>query len=191
MDVELWDAYKKANDLGIKADAKRFVLAFIESCDDTSDMREWVYAELQNLPSLYPRMRHEVFEALVYPILTKDMSQEDPWAFFWMGQLAQNFMSNKKLYAASKYQGSTYYFERAYELCPAEDKFRLGLLSDILSWFDYIEHEWPAGILVAKDDVPKLLLDIAKARELDKEQNSLARLDRLTHRINQNTTWGG
>ena len=191
MDIELWNAYKKANALGVKADAKKYVLAFIESCNETDAIREWVYAELQNLPDHYPRMRHEVFEALVYPILIEDMAREEPWAFFWNGALSQNFMSNKNLYVASKYEGSTYYFERAFELRPDEDKFRLGLLSDMLRWFDYIEHEWPLGLLVTKDYVPQLLLDVAKARELDKEQNSLARLDRLTHRISQKTTWGG
>jgi hypothetical protein len=62
--------------------------------------------------------------------------------------------------------------KEAYELAPSSEEIRSGLLRSLLRGFEYMAHEWPAGILYSADKPWQtqywgVLADIRLARELD------------------------
>lgn len=169
------DHFKKFEtllDAGRKVDAKRALEEFLASASSESDKENWVFANLPNLKlNRASRIRHEVFEEIVFPVLLRGFQQGYPWHQYWLGRLEQNLITSKRHWSAVGYISDTELFRRAYLQESENDEYRKALLYSIMRKLDFCDHEWPAGLIgvESKQDFDELDADIAFADHLDRE----------------------
>jgi len=198
MDETKFQFFIKAQAEGRKAEAKTAVRTFVASCaaDTEADIERWVFAYLATLtdhPHL--RVRHELLEDLILPVLLRGYGRQDPDSLCWLGRLWANLQSDRRLFA--KIENKTMHnvsglqlLRRAYHLAPDRTDIAQALFKALVDVFDDVQHEWPTGLLMRRDEVPEYLVDIRLARQLDSSGRHQLMLDQFEDRLRRCRLWG-
>lgn len=189
MDIELYNTYVRHLDRGRKKDAKQAVLLFVNSFTSLNEMREWSYAYLPKRETNHAsRIRHELYEHIIFPVLLDGFNDGDPLSFYWLAATAQNLMGSSKLHKQIGYISPDELFKSAYESEPNSPRFQHGLLSSLVAGFCYMDHEWPSGIILGLGEnileaVDEIENDIELALELDHSKEYTQRINLFKSRV--------
>jgi hypothetical protein len=174
MNPKHYQAYKEYEGKGLRKQASESLRAFISSFQNENEVSEWVWEYLPRLESnRHARIRHELFHELVYPVLKSGYESNDFEATLWLAKLAQNVYQSQKVHEELSWVRQLELFEKCHEIEPENDEARLLFLNSIVSWLEYTEHEWPAGILYGNDGAT-----IEQCSEINKEIQRVLRLDK-------------
>src|SRR5690348_5477105 len=149
MDAELYQQYIALKNVGKKAQAKAVLERFLASFGSGEEKEQWVRAFLESGDFGY-RIRHEIYEQLVFPVLLKGYHAKDPWSLLWLAKTDQNLYSARWLHSQVDFKSEYQLLKELYEITP-DEMTRNQLLRSNLTWFEYCQHEWPAGILYGMD----------------------------------------
>jgi len=149
MDPRRYQEFKRLQAEGRREDARASLQRFIDSFEPGDNREPWVREFLES-GDCGRRIRHELYEQLVFPVLLDGYRRRDPWSILWLARTAQNLYASRSLHALLDFQSEQQLLRQGYEIDPNED-LRQNLLGSLLSWFAYCQHEWPAGILYGVD----------------------------------------
>lgn len=174
MKTELYQRYLAHRTAGRKRDASDTIREFVASCTGPQDRQEWVRQFLEDGGHEH-RIRHEVYESLVFPVLLDGYVRRDFWSIYWLAKTASSLYAASSLHAQLEYKAERQLFREAFELQPTSE-IRRCLLEAYLAEFSHCQHEWPAGILYGMDgatidDCADLLQDVDFVRSLDDGAN--------------------
>lgn len=147
MNLVHYERYLEFEARGLKRQATEAVRAFIDSFDE-GEIEGWVREHLAELQrNSHGRIRHELFEALVFPVLKRGFLADDVPSILWLGRLIQNLYQARTLHSDLGWVTDTALFRRAFELEPDNVEARSLLLESQARWLSFCVHEWPAVIL--------------------------------------------
>jgi len=172
MKPELYEQFISLKETGRRAEAKVVLDEFIASFQSLGEKAVWVRAFLER-QEFEDKIRHEIYEELVFPVLLEGYSRKDAWSVCNLAKTSQNLYAAKSLHAAVEFRSEFQFLAEAYELEPTE-QIRKYLLDRQIRGFHYSQHEWPAGILYGSNgaslnECDEILQDVAAARTLDRE----------------------
>src|SRR5262249_9460212 len=133
------------------------------------------------------RIRHELYEHILFPVLLAGYQRRDPWALRYLARTAQNLYHAKSLWAQVGV-GEFELLKELLRLCPDDEQARTDVLAAQLRWFSHCTHEWPAGILhgmngASVQECEEILEEIALARKLDRARQHAAFLDDVEAKV--------
>ena len=174
MNIAHYLEFKEYEEKGLKKQASSSVRAFIASFENGNEIEEWVWKYLPELETnRHSRIRHEIFQELVYPVLKRGYEQDDFSSTLWLGKLAQNLYQAQQLHEELAWATELSLFNKCYEIDPKNDEARLLLLKAMVAMLEYSEHEWPSGILYGNDAAT-----IEQCDEIEQEVQRILQLDR-------------
>lgn len=194
MNIEHYEAFLKHEEKGLKKQASESIRAFISSFENIEDTENWVW---ENLPKLkknnHSRIRHEIFNDLVYPILKRGYENDDFASTLWLGKLAQNIYQAQKIHKELNWVSAIALYQKSHALDPTNDEARLCLLKATIDRLAYSEHEWPSCILYGNDcatleECDDINAAVQQARQLDKEQNYREFIKQFVEKLNEYKT---
>ena len=169
MNIKYFNEFEKAKSAGLKTDAKISLDLFIDSFESFEEKEEWVKIFLE-ADEFGHKIRHELYEYVVFPVLLKGYENNDPWSYFWLAETIQNVYSSDKLHEKINHQTDYGLLKKCFAADSSNDVVRLALLDRIARSFNYAVHEWPVGVLYAPEESPEdFLSQIEYARVLDVE----------------------
>jgi hypothetical protein len=188
MNPEYFHEFRRLQEAGRKQEAKTALDRFLASFEPADDKKQWVHKFLES-GSYGHRIRHEIYEHLVFPVLREGYHRREAWSTFWLGKTAQNLYACPALHSQVGFKSEQQLLREAYQIEPNE-QIRESLLRSTLNWFGYCQHEWPAGILYGADgaslvECEEILQDIGFARELDVAGANAPFLQQFEHRLNE------
>ena len=174
MNTNLYEQFVSLKNLGKKAEAKAALDLFIASFETLEEKRVWVCSFLE-AEDYGHRVRHEIYENLVYRVLLDGYLKGDVTSVAWLARTASNLYAIKSPHPLLKHKTEFALFKEAYRLEPNE-RIETDLLNTLINWFSFSQHEWPAGILYEMDgaDIGQcedILQEIKFARSLDHQRN--------------------
>lgn len=186
MKSELYAQFIALKNSGKKSEAKCVLDEFIASFQSFEEKALWV-REFLDSQEFDHKIRHEIFQQLVFPILLNGYSRADAWSIFNLAKTAQNLYDNKTLHAKIGFQSDWQLLAEAYNLQPNEPT-RKQLLEAHIRGFLYRQHEWPAGILAGAnganlDECEAILQEVSFARELDSDSLHAAFLNEFEKKV--------
>lgn len=193
MNAAHFERFLECEARGLRREAKEAVAAFIASFKDEREVRDWVWAALPRLETnRHARIRHELFEHLVFPVLKRGFEAGDIESTLWLGRLIQNLYQAPALYAGIGYVTDVQLLRRCHELDPSHDEARRLLLDAEIRWLDFCAHEWPGALLCGNaaadaDDCAFLAAHVATLRGLDHEARFTGFLDEFERMLAEYT----
>lgn len=175
MDIEHYKEFREFEEKGLKKQASKALRDFISSFENGQEKEEWVWEYLPKLQSnRHSRIRHEIFNELVYPVLKSGYKNNEFSSTIWLGKLAQNIYRAQKIHEELDWVSELGLYEKGFEINPGNDEARLLLLKSIVSWLEYSEHEWPRGILYGNNGATikqcdEISNEVQRVLQLDKE----------------------
>lgn len=172
METEYFAEYRRLKEAGRKAEATAALHRFLASFGPDDDRALWVREYLE-AGDYGHRIRHEIYQTLVFPVLLEGYRRGDAWSAYWLGRTAQNLYTAPALHAQVSDKAEQQLFAEAYDREPREE-VRQSLLASLIEWFAYCQHEWPMGILYGIDgagpeECDELLREVERARSLDRD----------------------
>lgn len=150
MNPDLFKKFRSQLDNGLRDDAAGTMAEFIASFADVEEKRLWVRDFLDNRP-LEGKVRYELYEQLIFPVLLDGYRRSDPWSLRWLCKTAQNLYRARHLWEQIDYKTEHGILVDLVRLCPDDAVLRAELLSKNIDWLRHAVHEWPAGILYGMD----------------------------------------
>jgi hypothetical protein len=153
---------------GRKEEARLAIRRFIESFNNLEEREDWTRRFLSTIKP-GTKLRHELYEEVVLPVLMAGYEARDPWSLYWLAQTSKNARYfDRRLDLPSSQE----LLKEAHALDPSSDAIRHDLLRSLLYGFEYMAHEWPTALLYAPDSpwqtqYREILAEIRLARELD------------------------
>jgi len=146
---ELFERFLRYEKLGMRNEAKKSALDLVASVCGSNSEETWTRDNLHQLPlNGAGRIRHEIFQYIVFPSLKAAMEQVDPEASYLLGKYVQNLYSDDTLWKQVGYRSKTELFREAYDASPNSPRYRGAYLAAVLADLGYTFHEWPSGILI-------------------------------------------
>ncbi|MBK9575438.1 MAG: hypothetical protein IPO40_00025 [Fibrobacteres bacterium] len=179
MDLALYEKFKIACKSKVKADEKRFAAEFVQSFRDDDERLGWAKGFLETVDGRQ-KIRHELYEGIVFPALLAQYRAGSVWAGIW---LARTFGSIVDSDATSRhFEGVTQV--QLYEEClakdPSNDQVRMALVDAKVESMEYAVHAWPRRVIYAEGETSvEFLAEVARSREQDKESRHTAFFDRV------------
>ena len=170
MDLQHYHEFQRLLAEGQKPAARAALARFIGSFAPGDDRQQWVREFLAG-GDYGHRIRHELYEHVIFPVLLDGYHRGDAWSTLWLARTAQNLYACPALHARLGFRSELQLLREAYRLDPIEE-VRETLLRALLKWFAYCQHEWPAGILYGIDGAnaaqcDEILAEVSFARTLD------------------------
>ncbi len=189
MKQALFEQYETAKEQGNKRLAASLIADFIKTFATDEEREEWTRWYMSNR-AIGHAVRHELFEQVIFPVLLSGHRTSDPWCIEMLERCAQNLYKAEHLWSQVGYQTEMQLAERRLEITPNDMKAKERVLEHLISWFQYSEHEWPAGILYGSDGATELqcqeiLRSIHKAHALDNTQAHSHYLDQFEAKVHQ------
>lgn len=189
MDATLFEKYTELNAVGRKSEAKAAMVQFVASFASLGEKQAWSRDHLQSLEiNGGGRVRHELYEGVIFPALLEGYRRNDAWSLFWLAKTIQNLFSAQQLHKLVDRKSDLDLLMQAFALDEGSTEIRDALLRRLVSEFEYCEHEWPSGILYGLDGATPvecdLLMDeLSLARKLDTEGRFAGFLWRFERRL--------
>ena len=157
----------------MRKEAKESALHLVASVCGSNAEEAWTRDNLHLLPlNRAGRIRHEIFQFIVFPPLKSGMERGEPEASYLLGKHIQNLYSDDALYRQIDYRSKTELFQEAYVGNPSSPQYRDAYLSSVLENLSFAFHEWPSGILIEHTDwqqeLRELRAQISLAVSLDR-----------------------
>ncbi|MBP6529304.1 MAG: hypothetical protein KA260_04235 [Burkholderiales bacterium] len=173
MNAELFDLYEAARSRGDNRLSTKALKEFIDSFCSNEEREDWTRWYLTNR-SVSQRMRHEIFEGVVFPVLLTGYKLGDPWCIGWLEACMQNLYSAKHLWAQIGYKSALELAEELVAASPCDADAKQRVLSHLIAWFHHCEHEWPAGILygmngATPEQCKEIGVCVVRAKALDEQ----------------------
>lgn len=149
MRQELYHKFVALNTSGRKEEAKAALQEFLASFQTAEEKRAWVHDFLEH-GAYGHRIRHELYEQLVFPVLLDGYNRQEARSLYLLAKTAQNLYAARSLHAQIGRKTEQQLLREVYDLTRDEEVGQ-NLLRANLRWFDYCQHEWPAGILYGAD----------------------------------------
>lgn len=150
MDQAAYTAFLEAHKEGRKSAATAALRAFIASFASSEEKAAWVAGFLETHDP-ETRIRHELYDALVLPVLAKGYHASDVWSTKWLAMTVQNLYQAKHLWAQLDFVSGHALLRSWRALAPGCDEARTVLLNSMIDRFRFSEHEWPGVILCGMD----------------------------------------
>lgn len=171
MEQALFEQYEAAKESGNKRLASSLLVRFIETFTTDVEREEWTRWYMENR-AIGHAVRHELFEHVIFPVLLAGHHRSDLWCIEMLEHCAQNLYKAEHLWSQVGYQTEMQLAERRLDLTPNDPQTKECVLKHLIDWFQYSEHEWPAGILYGSDGATEpqcqeILQSLQKARTLD------------------------
>jgi hypothetical protein len=187
MDEALYQKFLELKVTGHKLQAAERVRRFIDSFASFEEKQKWT-REFLARGDFGHKIRHEIYAEVIFPVLERGFQDGDFNSLLWLARTAQNIYSARELHERVGFLSESNFLRRAYEARPDDEIVRRFLLEDLLQWFDYCEHEWPAGILHGADgatlqECEEILREVAFARTLDTQREHNAHLDDFVAKV--------
>ena len=189
MNLADYEQFKEFEARGLKRHAKEAVQKFVDSFDNDHEREAWVRGYLEGEKPQF-RVRHEIFERLVFPVLLTKYRKHDMWATLWLAKLIQNLYSAQFLHKAIEYKTENQLLRDCLTWSPANQEVREALLRSQIRQFDFYEHEYPSAILYGIDgatleDCGVLCLELELARGLDDRGKYTIYLDSFEEKLDE------
>ena len=174
MNTRLYEDYKTQLANGQRAAATTVLLQFIESFTDFESKTTWVRWYLGH-ERWEHRIRHEIYEHLVFPVLLHGYRTGQLWCLHWLIRTIANLYTREHLWAQIDRKAELDLREELVTRVPEDARARRELVDCFIEAFRYMAHEWPAGILYGHDGATadqclEILADAQRALQLDVEQ---------------------
>jgi hypothetical protein len=170
MDESHYSRFLARQASGRKEEARTAIRRFVESFNELEEKETWTRKFLSTLkPGAV--VRHELYEAIIFPVLLAGYGERDSWSLYWLAETAHNWQ--KAMHLAERIGSSPQQLLLdAHAIAPSSDEIGRGLLRSLLRGFEYMAHEWPSGLLYNLDkpwetQYWELLAEIRLARKLD------------------------
>ncbi|MBI1494434.1 hypothetical protein [Halocynthiibacter styelae] len=186
MAQDQYQDYLRYNKLGLRKEAGKSVLCFLETISSFSEKEKWTRENLLTCPKNGAgRIRHEIYEGVVLPVLLKGYQSNDPEYIYLLAMSYQNLIACRDVHQRLVYVPKLELLKKAHSLAPDEQRYEKALLDELMEALWFCDHEWPAGLLGDNYPFAALWNDIAMARELDKTDIYADRLNELSDRLEQ------
>lgn len=174
MNIAHYHAFRRDLESGRRADAARSLGAFVESFASLDEKIAWTRTFLE-AGDFAGRIRHELYEIVVFPTLLHGYRLADPWSLWWLARTAQNLYASKPLWRQIDFVSAEALLRALLAQQPDHREARQALLSQLIDGLRYAMHEWPAGMLYGYDGATleqcgNLGERLAEARRLDSEE---------------------
>lgn len=188
MSERLYEQFLAEQALGLKADSKATLRKFVSSFGGFSEKQVWTEKFLRNTTpgERKLRIRHELYEHIVFPVLLAGYQQNDPGSLYWLAGTMLNLVNADYLHARINYESDIALLKRCYHISANSAHIRDSLLHVLIDGFRYFSHEWPSGLLYSRpeawqEEYWEVMEDIKLARELDQSGEYANELDLLTN----------
>lgn len=169
MNIEYYKRFEKSKSQGLKAQAKLNIEKFIDSFSGIEEKEMWVKSYLE-AGEYGHKIRHELYESVIFPVLVHGYRSNDSWSLFWLAETIQNVFASQVLHKQIDFNSDSWLLKKCFEIDESNRNVRLRLLDCTVRCLDYAIHEWPCGVLYAPDESPDdMLTEIEWARSLDVE----------------------
>lgn len=188
MNTEHFDQFSEFEKLGLADKAKQAVEAFVASVTSVEESRDWVFAQLPRLPrNRSGRIRHEIYVGVIFPVLFEGYRQGSARSKYWLATTHLNLLSAPGCHERIAHAGPKRLLQEALKSDRKNRQYQTAMLEHLISVFDFMDHEWPAGILsganAMTDGWDELSRDIALARRLDRHRTYQDRLEEFADRV--------
>ncbi|MHC5738425.1 hypothetical protein [Nostoc sp.] len=178
MELEYYKQYLHCKTLGFRSQARQHLQQFITSFASFTEKELWTHEFLENQECEYgDRIRYELYEQVVFPVLLSGYLKRDPWSVLWLARTAQNFYKVKHLHKQINFKTDYGLLKECYLIAPSNNQVHKDLLNVQIRWLQYCIHEYPSGILYGAvngatiDECQEILSEVEFARKLDVEKN--------------------
>ncbi|MDO6727246.1 hypothetical protein Q4544_09905 [Cognatishimia sp. 1_MG-2023] len=185
-----FQAYLEFASLGLRAQAKTAVKALIRSLPSQNEKETWVlkhFDELRALVRVRGRIQHDIYLQIVFPAIRASFEKGDPEAMFMLAITWENVAETPDAKDIATALGPIELLKRASACEPENKLFKQTLLEELVSSFEYIDHEWPAGLLLDHSNLQGELLELKNelklARNLDHEKRYTKRLNEFSSNV--------
>lgn len=186
MTSDYYQDYIKYERLGLRAEARKSVLRFVETMSSFSDKQAWTHENLLAVDkNRASRIRHEIYDVIAFPVLLDGYKRKDPECYFLMGMSYQNLLNYMGRPDGIEFVSRVELLKTAYLADTTSQKYRQALLAALLEGFSYCDHEWPSGILGDAYPFEDLKREVGLAKKLDEEHHFCDRLAEFSERIEQ------
>ncbi|PYC47642.1 hypothetical protein DI396_09385 [Litorivita pollutaquae] len=186
MALGYYQEYIRYARLGLRAEARKSILRFVESLSSFADKQAWTYANLLTVDrNGASSVRHEIYDLIAFPVLLDGYKRRDPECCFLMGMSYQNLLNYMGRLDGIEFVSRVELLKTAYFAVPTSQKYRQALLEALLQDFTYCDHEWPSGILGYSYPFENLKQEVKLAKKLDEERLFCDRLAEFSERIEQ------
>jgi hypothetical protein len=176
MKLEYYKQYLHLKTVGLRAEARQNLLQFINSFASFAEKEQWTRQFLETEEHEYGyKIRHELYEGVVFPALLKGYQNQDPWSILWLARTARNFEQARHLHEQIDLKTGHELLKECYSIDPSNAEVQTDLLRMQVRGFEYCIHEDPAGILSGQDgatidECQEILAEIEFVRKLDPEK---------------------
>ncbi|MEO9684003.1 MAG: hypothetical protein ABJF86_18640 [Tateyamaria sp.] len=156
-------------------------MAIIDAVPSLDAKTVWTQNNLDRLPlNRTNRIRHEIYESIVFPVLKAKFGRDEPDASYLLGKYWQNLVTMRSLSEQMNHRSATDFFRIAFELEPSSVRYRHAYLTSLINDLNFTFHEWPTGILIDhtnwQEDIQRLKEQLSLAGSLDKDRRFSADL---------------
>ncbi|RBP91846.1 hypothetical protein DFO80_107139 [Rhodobacter sp. 140A] len=184
----LSEDYLDACRLGLRAKSKELAARLIEAMPSLDKKILWTQ---KYLPDLFKIRSHlidfQIYNAIVFPALLDGASRNDAEAYYLLGITTESRSPEEGQGVGIESLSRFDLLRRACALAPENRLYAHRLLEELMSLFKYLDHEWPAGILVDQEnaiaELEEINGDILLASELDDEGIYTERLAEFASRV--------
>lgn len=150
---ELLERFLHFEAIGLKEEATQTVLAIVDTLSSLEAMNAWTRNNLHRLPiNKASRIRHELYERIIFPALKADFERGDPEASYLLGEHIQNLYSSHTLMEEIGQRSSRDFFRIAFQRDPSSVRYQRAYLGALISDLQFAFHEWPNGIIIDHKD---------------------------------------
>lgn len=187
MKAEYYNQYLHFKSIGLRAKATENLKQFIDSFESFEEKEQWTRDFLES-GEYGHKIRHELYEIVVFPVLLKGYQKRDFWSLTWLIKTIHNIYKVKTLHEQIDFKTDYQLLQDCYSIDSQNPKIRKALLKKLLSWLDYSIHEYPMGILYGHnggtiDECQDILTHIEFVKKLDPEEKFKDFLDDVRTKV--------
>lgn len=187
MEVHHYEEYKAQLARGMRSAASAALAQFIASFASLESKGEWVRWYFAN-ERWEHRIRHEIYEQLIFPVLLDGYQRGDLWCLRWLIRTVSNIYTGKQLWEQIDRKTELALREELVARAPEDARARRELVDCFITMFRHNAHEWPWGILYGMDgasvsECAELLAAAERALELDVERRHHAFIEEFMAKV--------
>jgi hypothetical protein len=187
MEVRHYEEYKTQLARGMRPAASAALAQFIASFTSFESKTEWARWYLAN-ERWDHRIRHEIYEQLIFPVLLDGYRRGDLWCLRWLIRTVSNIYTGTQLWEQIDRKTELILREELVARAPEDARARRELVDCYIRMFRHNVHEWPWCIIYAADSASaseclELLATAQHALELDVERRHHAFIEEFVAKV--------
>jgi hypothetical protein len=187
MDVRHYEEYKTQLAQGVHVAASAALAQFLASFVASESKAEWVRWYLAN-ERWDQRIRHEIYEQLIFPVLLDGYQRGDLWCLRWLIRTVSNIYTGTQLWEQIDRKTELTLREELVARAPEDARARRELVDCFITMFRHNAHEWPRVILCGMDGASvsqcaQILAAAERALELDVERRHHAFIEEFVAKV--------